>query len=81
LNAREIGLNKSKASKESKSPAKKSPAPKPHDDPWNVKGSVTLYLEAKSGKAYTEVELIEEGLLFLCKAEEDISRSMDFPST
>jgi len=59
LSAREKGLNKSKASKKFKSPAKNSPAPKPHDDPWNVKGSVTLYLEAKSGKAYTEAELID----------------------
>lgn len=52
-------LNKSKASRTSKSPAKKTPAAKPHADPRNVKGSVTLHLESQIGRAFTEIELIE----------------------
>ena len=59
MSAREKGLNKSKASKKSKSPAKNSPAPKSHYDPSNVKGSVTLHLEAQHGRAFTEAELID----------------------
>jgi hypothetical protein len=59
LSAREKGLNKSKTSKKPKSPAKNSPGPKSHFNPGNVKGSVTLHLEAKHGKAFTEAELID----------------------
>jgi len=59
LSAREKGLNKSKTSKKSKSPAKNSHAPKSPYDPRNAKGSVTLHLEAKHGKAFTEAELID----------------------
>jgi len=59
LSAREKGLNKSKSSKKSKSAAKSSPARKSHSDPPNVKGSVTLHLEAQQGRAFTEAELID----------------------
>jgi hypothetical protein len=58
LRAREKGLNKSKTSKKSKSPAKSSTAPKSPYEPRNVKGSVTLQLEAQRGRTYTEAELI-----------------------
>jgi len=59
LSARDKGLNKSKTSKKSKSPAKSSPARKSHSDPSNVKGSVTLHLEAQHGRPFTESELID----------------------
>jgi Domain of unknown function (DUF5655) len=66
LSAREKSLNKSKTSKEpkspaknSKSPAKKSAASKSQNTPPNIKGSVTLHLEAQYGKVFTEAALID----------------------
>jgi hypothetical protein len=59
LSARDRGLNKSKSSKKRKSPARNSPARKSRSDPSNVKGSVTLHLEAQQGRAFTEAELID----------------------
>jgi len=59
LSAREKGLNKSKTSKKSKTAAKSSPARKSHSAPSNIKGSVTLHLEAQQGRAFTEAELID----------------------
>jgi Domain of unknown function (DUF5655) len=59
LSARKKRLNKSKTSKKPKSPAKNPPAAKSHTDLQNVKGSVTLHLEAQHGRAFTEAELIE----------------------
>jgi hypothetical protein len=58
--ARKKSLNKSKTSKNSKSPAKISPAPKLRA-PWSekAKGSVTLHLESLHGRAFTEAELID----------------------
>jgi hypothetical protein len=49
----------SKAEKKAKSPAKTSAASKSHDDSWNVKGSVTLHLEAQHGRVFTEAALID----------------------
>jgi hypothetical protein len=48
-----------KTSKKSKPPAKKPLAPKSRHAPSNVKGSVTLHLEAQIGRAFTEAELID----------------------
>ena len=59
LSAREKRLTKSKTSKKSKSPAKKSAASKSQDAPSNIKGSVTLHLEAQYGKVFTEAALID----------------------
>ncbi len=59
MSARNKGLNKSKTSKKSKSPDKNSPASKSNSGPSNVKGSVTLHLEAQHGRAFTEAELID----------------------
>lgn len=59
MSAREKGLKKSKTSKKSKSPDNKSSASKSRHDPLNVKGSVTLHLEAQHGRAFTEAELID----------------------
>lgn len=59
MSARKKGLNKSTASKKSKSPGKNSAAPKPLRPPWSEKGSVTLHLEAQHGRAFTEAELID----------------------
>ncbi len=56
--ARKKRLNKSKTSKNSKSPAKNYPTPKLYA-PWSAKGSVTLHLEAQHGRAFTEAELID----------------------
>lgn len=59
MSAREKGRKKSKTSRKPKSPGKNSAAPKPLYPPWNVKGSVTLHLEAQHGRAFTESELID----------------------
>jgi hypothetical protein len=59
MSAREKRRNKSKTSKKSKSPAKKPAAPKSHSSPPNIKGSVTLHLEAQHGRPFTEAELVD----------------------
>src|ERR1700729_1785243 len=59
MSAREKGLKRSKATTKSKAQAKNSPAPAPPHDPWNAKGTVTRYLEANRGEAYTEARLID----------------------
>jgi len=53
-------LRKSKTPKKSKSSARKSPAPK-LSATWDPKrkGSVTLHLESRLGRAFTEAELID----------------------
>jgi hypothetical protein len=58
--ARKKTLTKSKPSKNSKSLAKISTAPKLYA-PWDPKrkGSITLHLEAQHGRAFTEAELID----------------------
>ena len=59
MSAKHKGVNKAKTSKKSKSAAKSSPVRKSHSGPSNVKGSVTLHLEAQQGRAFTEAELID----------------------
>jgi hypothetical protein len=59
LSAREKSLSKSKASKKSKSAPKKSAVSKSHRDPSNIKGSVTLHLEAQKGMVFTEAALVD----------------------
>lgn len=59
MSAKHKGVNKAKTSKKSKSAAKSSPVRKSHSDPSNIKGSVTLHLEAQQGRAFTEAELID----------------------
>ena len=59
MSARNKGLKKSKTAEKSKFAAKSSAARKSRSDALNVKGSVTLHLEAQQGKAFTEAELID----------------------
>jgi len=55
MRAKKISPIKSKTAKKSKPPAKKSLATKSQDEPKNIKGSVTRYLEAQKGKAFKSV--------------------------
>jgi hypothetical protein len=59
LSATKKRHKKSKTSKKSKSPAKESPGAKSRTGLRNLKGSVTLHLEAQQGRAFTEAELID----------------------
>jgi Domain of unknown function (DUF5655) len=59
LSARDKRRNKSKASKKSKFRAKKFAPSKAHNAPSNIKGSVTLHLEAQYGKVFTEAALTD----------------------
>jgi hypothetical protein len=61
LSGRKKSLNKSKAPRNSKSPAKNFSAPKLYA-PWSAKGkgTVTLHLEAQAGRTFTEAELIDD---------------------
>ena len=61
MSVREKGLSKFRSSKKSKpkSATKNSPARKSNSESSNVKGSVTLHLEAQQGRPFTEAELID----------------------
>ncbi len=58
MSARKKKIRKFKTSKKAKLVSEELPAPKSHQKPKNIKGSVTVYLENKNGKIYTESELI-----------------------
>jgi hypothetical protein len=59
LTARKKRAKKSTARKKSKAAAKKTSAPESPTAIRNLKGSVTLHLEAQHGREFTEAELID----------------------
>ncbi len=60
MRAEEKGRKKAKTSKRVMSATKSSSAAKAHVEAKNIKGSVTLHLEAQKGRAFTEAELVRD---------------------
>lgn len=60
MRAKEKGRKKANAAKKAKVAAKNAPSAKPHSDGKNIKGSVTLHLEAQKGRVFTEAELVDD---------------------
>ena len=60
MRAGEKGRKKAKTSKRVMPATKSSSAAKAHVEAKNIKGSVTLHLEAQKGRAFTEAELVRD---------------------